>query len=265
MTEVFPDISNPDAGPEDLHQALTKLFIDTITNQPRSLQKRIGPSEYGHPCDRRIGAKLAGAQVVNNRGIPWKPLIGTNMHEWAKETVARHTLTLPLADILGPRYMVEMRVNVGDEIDGEPLNGDCDIYDRVTATALDYKFVGGEQLRGYRANGPGPQYRVQAHSYARGWVRKGYPVRHVAVWFLPRDQEFRQNHFWSEPYDEQIVIDAMNRAAGISRMVSALGTAALPILSTADAMCTYCPYFLPASTEVEQACPGHPGATGYVR
>jgi hypothetical protein len=263
--EMLPDIHNPNSGPTDTYNALTAAFIDAITNTPRSLQTRIGPSEIGIPCDRRLGYKIAGVEKSNDRGVPWKPTIGTAMHTWAEETLAHRNAALPLYDMLGPRYLLEDRVDVGDEVDGRPLNGDCDLYDRVTGTVVDYKFVGGEPLRKYRANGPGDQYRVQAHAYGRGWARRGYPVRHVAVWFLPRDQEFKQNFWWTEPYDERIVIDALTRVGGINQMVTALGTAALPLLKTADAMCTFCPYFLPASTEVDEACPGHPGATGYLR
>lgn len=266
MTELLPDISVPTAGPEDTRTTLTAIFEAAINNAPRSRQKRIGPSELGIPCDRRLGYKLAGVEPCNNNNrLAWKPTIGTAVHGWAQETVEAANPRTPLYEMLGPRFLVEVRVDVGDEYDGHPLLGNCDIYDRVTATSLDYKVVGGEQLRKYKADGPGPQYRIQGHTYGRGWRRRGYPVRHVAVWFLPRDQEFNQNYLWHEPYDESLVTAALQRAAGIQEMVNHLGTGALPLLQTADAMCGFCPHFLPGSTEHEEACPGHPGAIGYLR
>jgi hypothetical protein len=57
-----------------------------ITHHPRSLQKRIGPSEIGNPCDRRIGYKLLG-QPENPRGDAWKPTIGTAVHAWLEEAL----------------------------------------------------------------------------------------------------------------------------------------------------------------------------------
>jgi hypothetical protein len=256
MTEIFPDIHNPATGPTDLLTDLTGIFTDAITNHPRSLQTRIGPSEIGHPCDRRLGYKLAGAPEVNtNRGLPWKPTIGTAMHGSVQEFVARFLSADNETGRVGPRYMLELPVDIG-EINGEVITGNCDLYDRKTATVIDYKFVGGTQLRKYRENGPGDQYRIQAHAYGRGWARKGYPVRDVGVWFLPRDQEFRQHHFWSEPYDEQVVIDALERADGIAKLATALGPAAAPLLETADAYCPGCPYFKPGSTDLTRSCAG---------
>ena len=36
------------------------VIEDAITNHPRTLQKQIGPSEVGTPCDHCLAAKLAG-------------------------------------------------------------------------------------------------------------------------------------------------------------------------------------------------------------
>jgi hypothetical protein len=261
MADTFPNIHDPATGPADLVNDLTAIFTDAITNHPRSLQKRIGPSEIGHPCDRQLGYHFAKAPKVNiSDRLPWKSTIGTAMHTWAEETLARWIITQNDTATLGPRFLLETKVDVG-AINGEDIDGSCDLYDRKTATVIDYKFVGGTQLRGYKANGPGQKYRIQAHAYGRGWIAKGYPVEHVAVWFLPRDQEFKQHHFWSEPYDEQIVLDALARADRIAQMAEALGPAAAPLMKTSDQVnCTYCPWFKPGSTDLTTACGGDPAA-----
>jgi hypothetical protein len=259
--ETFPNIYDPRTGPADLLADLTNIFTDAITNHPRSLQTRPGPSEIGHPCDRRLSYKLANAPEVNTgRGLPWKPTFGTSMHGTVQEFVARHIVADDRTGQVGPRFLLEQRVSVG-EINGVDITGNTDIYDRKTATVGDYKFVGGTQLRKYREQGPGDQYRVQGHLYGRGLVRLGYPVKYVAIWFLPRDQEFKQHHFWSEPYDEQVALDALARADGIAKLTGALGAAALPMFKTSDQVnCTYCPWFKPGSKDLSGGCPGDPGA-----
>ncbi len=260
MSEILIDISDPALGPDHMLTTLVDVFTGAINGHERSLQKAIGPSEIGHPCDRRIAYKLAGHPEINTGRLPWKPTIGTAMHTWAQEAVEKWNWAQPDHEENGPRFMLEIRVDVG-EAGGEDISGSCDIYDRVTATVGDYKFVGADALRKYRANGPGDQYRIQAHTYARGWARRGYPVRHVAVWFLPREHEFDKHHFWTEPYDEQIVLDALSRVDGIATLAQALGSQAAALLKTAEVFCRYCPYLLPGSQDLSAGCPGDPGAT----
>jgi hypothetical protein len=260
VTEILLDISDPARGPADMLTDLTAIFTGAINGHERSQQVAIGPSEIGHACDRKLHYKLSGHAEVNTGRLPWKPTVGTAMHTWAQEAVERANWALDGYEYDGPRFLLEARVDIG-EAGGDVISGSCDIYDRITATVGDYKFVGAEALRKYRASGPGPDYRVQAHAYARGWRLQGYTVRHVAIWFLPRDLEFDKHHFWTEPYDEQIVIDALSRLDGIAKLTKALGPAAAALLGTSDAWCQYCPYFRPGSQNPAEACPGDPAAT----
>lgn len=241
---------------------LLYFIADAIANDPRSLQERIGPSEIGIPCARRIGYKLAQVEPVNDRGVPWKPFIGTAVHAALADilTAANQTLgEMPAAAGGGPRFLIEQKVTVG-QILGEDIDGSCDVFDRASNTVIDWKIVGGDQLAKYRRNGPGEQYRVQAHAYARGWQARGHVVQYVAVFFLPRDRELDKAYFWSEPYDETVAPKALDRVEGIAKLVHAAGPAALAVLPTADAWCRYCPHYLPASTDLPNSCPGHAGA-----
>lgn len=246
---------------EQLVGELDWIIFDALAGQPRSLQTRIGPSEIGIPCARRIGYKLAGVQPVNDRGVAWKPFIGTAVHEQLGAIFARYNRQAH--EPAAPRFLIEHKVDVGT-IGDEIIDGSCDLYDTLTHTVIDWKIVGGKQLAKYRSNGPGDQYRVQAHTYGRGWQRRGLPVAQVAVFFLPRDNEYDKRHVWHEPYDEQIATGALTRADGIARLVAAAGTGALPLLPTADAWCAYCPHYLPASTELGDGCPGHPGSAARI-
>ncbi|MBA9003756.1 hypothetical protein [Thermomonospora cellulosilytica] len=249
---------------EQLRRELMWAIENRIDYAPRSLQTRLGPSELGHPCARKLGYKLAGVEISNPGDPAWYPTIGTAVHGWLEEVMRWLNGHLGTLAEGGPRFLLEHKVSVG-EICGEHITGTCDVYDRVTGIVVDWKVVGEKQLKKYKDEGPGDQYRAQAHLYGRGWQRRGMPVTKVAVMFLPRDRMLHAAHMWSEPYDEQIAVQALTRAEGITTMVRGIGKAALPMLPTADAYCTFCDYFLPGSTELEEACPGHPGATGYLK
>lgn len=237
----------------DVRAELMAVIEDAITNHPRSLQRRIGPSEIGHPCDRRIAYKLAGAPEINQGRIPWKPTIGTSVHAWLDETFSVANTKRDDYDATGGRYLCEVRVNVG-EILGEAVTGSSDLF--VDGTVVDWKIVGDEPLRRYRKNGPGQQYRIQGHLYGRGQQRAGRDVHTVSVMFLPRNQELRQAYFWSEPYDEQIAIQALDRVEGIAKLAQALGPAAAGMLRPTEAYCSGCPFFRPGSTNPAEGCPG---------
>jgi hypothetical protein len=234
-----------------------------IDYAPRSLQTRLGPSELGHPCDRRLGYKVAGVDEINHGEPAWYPTIGTAVHAWLEDVMKWLNGHLGIGPDNKPRFLLEHRVDVG-AILGEPITGSCDVYDRLTGFVVDWKVVGERQLKKYKSEGPGRQYRTQAHLYGRGWQRRGMPVSNVAVMFLPRDRMLRDAHWWHEPYDEQIAVQALTRAEAITSLVRSAGPAALRMLGTADAYCQFCPMFLPASTEIHEACPGHPGTTTYV-
>jgi len=239
----------------DLHSELLGVIEDAIASQPRSLQKAIGPSEIGHPCARRIAYKLAGMPEVNTkRGIPWKPAIGTAVHAWLDEIFTRANQAQPDYDTTGGRYWCEIRVTVG-EIAGEPVEGNSDLY--VDGTVVDFKVVGSSTLRRVKKERhPGDQYRIQTHLYGRGHQRAGRDVHTVAVWFLPRDQELAGAYFWSEPYDEQIAVDALTRAEGIATLAGQLGTGAAALLPAVEAYCRSCPFFKPGSADLASGCPG---------
>lgn len=242
-----------------LKAELLHVITDAIAHHPRSLQKRIGPSEVGIPCARRIGYKLLDIDEVNDAyDVPWLPTVGTGVHSWLEEAFTRNNTGQTTRDAGHTRWLVELRVDVG-EINGQAITGNCDLYDRVTATVVDWKCVGDTPLRNYKANGPGEQYRAQAHLYGRGLARRGLPVDTVAIAFLPRNAELRNAHIWHERYDEQVAVATLQRASGIGLAVTALGNPALAQLPTEDANCTRCSWYKPGSEDLTQGCPGHKG------
>lgn len=239
---------------DDSAEQAFSAIRDAIVNQPRSLQKRLGPSELGIACDRKIGFRLAGVSPSNIRDdVPWKPFIGTSVHAQLEAVFTKLNRQYP-AD--APRYLIEHQVDVG-EIGGVHITGHCDLLDLHKRAQWDWKVVGTEQLRHYRNDGPSPQYRVQAHLYGRGWQRAGVTVDRVGIVFLPRDRELSHSYIWHEAYDERIALQALERIEALQTFVGRAGAAALPLLPTADDMCRFCPWWLPAATDHTEACPGH--------
>lgn len=236
---------------------LDQLIEQHINTQPRTLQTSIGPSELGIPCDLRLGYKLAGHPETNtSQPLSWKAWIGTNVHNGLQGLLAMANMALPNWPQDGvDRYLLEERVTVG-QVDGEDISGNCDLYlDRVV---WDWKIPGGTTLRKYKAEGPGEQYEVQAHLYGLGWEQRGYPVEHVAIYFLPRDQEWKQRFLWSQPYDRQRALAALSRADGIAKLVNSLGQAAFPLLKRRASWCRSCPWLKPGSADLARGCPGDP-------
>lgn len=241
--------------PTLLRDELLHVIRRTVAGHPRSHQKAVGPSEIGTDCRRRLGYRLAGVEKVND-APRWRPTVGTAVHTWLEEALLRDTFG-PERDT---RWWIETTLDVG-EVAGQVIKGKCDAYDEITAVSIDWKIVGVTTLRSARVNGPSHQYRAQAHLYGRGWARLGMPIDHVAVFYLPAGGELGDAVWWSEPYDEQVALDALANAEQIAALLAAFGPdKALPVLPTADNYCTGCPFYLPGSTEISEACPGHVAA-----
>jgi|688.fasta_scaffold32721_5 hypothetical protein len=237
---------------------LFNLIENSIINQPRSLQKRIGPSEVGVPCDRRLGYQLAGMAEVNQRGVAWKPYVGTALHEQFADIMAKAEIARFNEEGAVPRWHVEERVTVG-EIGGVSITGSADLFDEATGTVFDWKTTSKNQIReNYRKNGPGPQYRAQAHLYGKGFADAGYKILNVSLIFLTRDGEWEDRYVWAEPYDERIALDALVRANAIHTAIDLLGAEeAIGRLGTTDVYCRNCPFYRPRAKNPAEGCQGH--------
>lgn len=259
---VYPtelEVNDPDG--DRVREDYLAVITNAIANHPRSLQKKIGPSEVAHPCARRIGYKLLDVPETNVvDDIPWRPTVGTAVHAWEEEQFTAANEGHDRA-----RWLTEMRVSVGT-IGGVDITGSSDLYDQATGTVVDHKIVGPASIRKYKSQRhPGPQYRGQIHLYGRGFTRRGLDVRRVMIAFLPSAGELRDAYFWSEPYDEQIALDALQRAEGIHTTLQAVGPHGLNLLPTADAYCSRCPWFNRTGAaspgtprDATTSCSGHP-------
>jgi hypothetical protein len=239
----------PGGDPTTTWAEYRHLIEHAITQDPRTLQTRIGPSELGTDCDWCLGHKLIG--VTEARDVAWLPTVGKAVHGWLEETFAAANAGLPQV-----RYLVETRVSVGD-VDGLDITGSADLIDLVLLELTDWKVVGKTTLTKAKAKGPSPSYRVQQHLYARGARRRGIPIERVRVAYLPRNEPTLANAVvWSEPYDEQIALDALARADSLAKALRLAGPdVVLPQLKRA-AGCQSCPRY-PAPDGSAPAAPGH--------
>jgi len=264
---TLPPARMPYAGVdiETAAQHVRGIVESAITNQPRSLQKRIGPSELGTPCDHCLAAKLAG-WPTGERGVAWLPFVGTAVHAAFEEQITSHEARRNAPHTTGTRWLTEQRVTVG-QIGGQDITGSTDLFDTAAGATFDWKIVGESILRSARRNGPSPTYRAQAHLYGRGWVAAGHHVTTVAIWYLPRNdmRGFDGGHLWHEPYDEQVALAALDRANRIHTNLTALesiSTQARDAWITAlprDPHCFDCARFpdRPAGTAAPGHTPGH--------
>ncbi|GEL17659.1 hypothetical protein [Pseudonocardia asaccharolytica] len=238
---------------EDEHPiriALRSAIVDAANNAPRSLQTALGPSEYGDPCARRLAYKIMEAPKVNTDSDPWASILGTAGHAWLADA-----LTADNQRTGETRWLIEQRLQIRDG-----LTGSCDAYYVPRRAVVDHKIVGPAKLREYRASGPPDQYRKQVHLYGYGYTRLGLPVAEVALAFYPRAGQLSGLHLWSEPYDEEIALAAINRVDTIITVAYQLQVDDHPahytaIPRTPSRTCLYCPWMRPGP-DTGVTCPG---------
>lgn len=231
-----------------------RVIRDADANAPRSLQKKIGPSEYGHPCQRRIAYRILGHPETNPGVDPWKRNVGTAVHAYLEQVFGSLDETLPDGR---PRYVAESYVRRWPAPGGK-----CDLLDRQLRTTVDWKLTGPTALANYRRSGDvGDTYRRQQHTYGAAWLAQGEQVEHVAVVFLPRNGDLKDIHVWTEPLDPAVVDATTERLHSIIATVAALDVETHPeryslITATANRLCHYCPWFQPLSKDLGRGCPG---------
>lgn len=217
-----------------LRHEIRQLIVDGAKRQPRSLQKRIGPSEVGGGCDRQIALKLYGAPRVNDGGDPLPSVVGTGAHDQLETFVQRANTALGRA-----RYLPEFPVVVR-----EGLSGTSDLIDLDEHHVWDWKFPSTQRLAHYRRHGPSSVYRIQAHCYGRGARNAGLPIERVGIVFLPRGGMLKDAVEWSEPYDDQLVTDALDRLDDLQACADTFTDAPELIaeLATNSDECFFCPF-----------------------
>lgn len=232
---AVPSIPAVTLPPEATHRDLRAVIEHAVMNDPRTLQVALGPSEIGLGCDRCLAHLLAG-HAETELTIPWLPTIGNAVHDWLETTFLQHLMRTG-----SDRYLPEVTVNVG-QLRGVDIKGHSDLFDAHTGTTVDWKIVGATTLKKVKT-GPTVTYRNQLHLYGLGMERAGWDVRHVAIWFLPRNaMSIDAGRYWTEAYDRSRAEAALARANAIAAGVDALGIEAvlaqMPAHTGAEFTCT---------------------------
>jgi hypothetical protein len=244
------------ADPYELRRLLVNdVVAEAIAVQPRSLQREIGPSELGIPCERKLAHKFAGTAATGLAAPKWLAAIGTAVHrdfsEWCQAYNARH----------GTRFLTDLRVMVGNlfaEFGGwRPITGSLDALDIVTGTIIDLKVPGITQIRKYAGSAPeNPVYRIQTNSYGNGTRNAGFPVAHCAILRLPRSGELSQAGLKLMPHDPADADQALARVGRIAKMVELGGVDIIPHFEKREHYCGGCEYFDPLATDERFGCTG---------
>jgi hypothetical protein len=252
---------NPGSGKDDslsavIRRYLIDIILDAARNSERALQVSIGPSEIGLDCERRLAMTLMHEpKVPGTGGDPWPSIVGTAGHAWLDKAFQRANQKLGYI-----RWLTEATVPVSGSIKGH-----VDLYDILLQLVLDHKLVGVDKMREYRRNGPSSQYRVQAHTYGKGFKNLGLPVKDVAIAFYSRGglilPEKTGLYVWTEPFNETVADTALARLDVLTQCTVDLDVENHPeryalIPKTPGHDCTYCPYFKPAKVDEGVTCPG---------
>lgn len=219
----------------------------------RSAQVHMGPSEIGASCDRRIAMSLMGIPPVNYTGDGLAAWVGTQSHRGMAE-IYEH------ANGNSGRFAVETRLNFPSKL---VPKGTADLLDRKLRVIIDWKWMGYWSLKKLIESGPSETYQVQAHVYAYGAIVRGEKVDRVAIVGMPRQGSSLDEMFvWSAPYDKAIAEAALKRVEDINDRIRADmadgidradSLQALPIDSGS---CKYCPHYLTKSSDLSHACNG---------
>jgi len=219
--------------------------------RPRSRQTMIGPSQLGDPCDRRLAYHALQVPHATHQQDMLAAWVGTNAHEGMARALTAH----------GQGWAAE----VESVIPGYRIPAHIDAWHEATGTVVDWKFVGDSSLAKHRAS-MSPLYRAQVHLYGLALALNGHTVNTVNIVLIPRNGGLHRIHVWTEPYREQVAERVLDRWSHILTITRALGTAALPAISTSPAAhCAWCPWWDPVdgdTSHLGQGCPGHGRTTG---
>lgn len=262
--------ANPAAAagpPASTIRELRQVLIDFEANRPRSMQKTLGPSELGTPCQQQMARKLAGAPRRPIVDPTWAPFIGTAVHASMEDVVAYWNRQLGRE-----RWLAEDRLTVDPGLPGvDPIEGNGDAFDTDWGMVVDWKVVGKTALNklrnSIRLGKPIPQqvsaeYRIQAHLYGLGHEKKGRDVRYVRLVLLARSHDYDESAEWTEPYNPDIAYIAIDRYYATVQLLGDLNVAANPALISAVPAaphrdtCKWCPFSRPGQPSGWDSCPG---------
>lgn len=208
-------------------------------NSPRTLQRRIGPSELGADCSRQLAYKIMNHEENPNRGYdPWPSFLGTAAHARLDEALTAWEKMRP------GTWLTERRLTIPGVVDGG--SGTSDAYHVPSDTVVDWKVLGNTTYDEIKRNGPGRKYKVQAHVYGLGWAAAGFSVQRVALGVFGRAKPLSGMYVWSERFDPSYAAAALHRVRDIRKVVEWFASQGMSHPDLIPAVpghdCYYCPF-----------------------
>lgn len=235
MTELSNQI---DAKAFELRQELVTMIQDRATNTPRSLQRELGPSDFSHPCMRRLAYGIMEVERSNPEFDCLPSVIGTAVHSWLDDTATRANNQLGRI-----RWLTETRVNPTDW-----LSGSSDLFDLDTGTVIDHKVLGAASFKKNKKS-LNIQYRNQIQIYGLGFERAGHTVNHVGAMLIPKSGLLTGAYLHLEPYNRAHAEAVLARRETVLILLNDLRVEENPemfkVFEKSGPSCMFCKYFAP--------------------
>ena len=250
---AFAELQDEDPFSQLLKTKLIEMILWADKQNPRSKQVKIGPSEIGDQCDRRIGYRIAQVPHCNTDFDPWPAIVGTAVHSWLDKAVQDW-----MVDQADPAWSTETTLSMSEFVEGH-----SDLYSHAFQAVIDWKGAGPDVMRRVRKDGPPIGYMIQTHIYGYGFEQKGWPVKKVALAFLPRAGWLKDMYVWSVDYDRSVAQAALTRLYGIARRLVSMDVLKqshkwAEVEATPSNACGFCPWYDPGRNGEADVtgCPG---------
>lgn len=216
----------------DIANNLIKTITLAKNQSERSLQKEVGPSEFGG-CKRKTWLRLNDGVITNPNTLMLASVMGTAIHDYIQEAYRR-------VDPWEERYLLEKEWAHGN------LKGHIDLYDKQEKMVVDWKTTKKSNLRYF----PSKQQRWQVQLYGYLVQQNGMPVEKVVLVGIPRDGDERDIVYHEEDFNMDIVQEAFDWLDSIK------GAQYSPAPEKDASFCQfYCNYY---DKTGEKGCAGRP-------
>lgn len=247
--------NTPDA--QKYAMELREIIRRHAAYQPRSLQKFLGPSELGSPCDRQVAGKMAGLPGTNHTADPWASIVGTAIHAYLADCFDAENYRAGVW-----RFLTETRVW------GHPNHpGTADLYDYLWRALVDHKALSEKSLGKVKAiDGPPRRYLVQILMYAAGYRNAGFDVERVMLAVWPRTKSNLSDlYVWERLHTtdddrllEEVFEQTEDRYVWATKLASGQCQLTDIPMTPDDDECFFCPFYRPQSAyDNGPGCPGN--------
>ena len=201
----------------DIHNLLMKALTNYDEGRARSQQVEIGVSAVGG-CRKQVWLQLHNTPKTNST-IRLPALMGTAIHKMIEQA---------FAEFGWDEYEQEI------EVEWDGLKGHIDLYIPNEGAVVDWKTTKKSNL----AKFPSQQQRWQVQLYGYLLEMNGRKIETVSLVGIPRDADERSIVVHTEPYNREIVVEALNWLDDVKARESA------PPPETFKAICNlYCSFY----------------------